>query len=105
MKQMWTRTIGCLFFSLAAFGQTFGELTGTVTDPSGASVSGATVTVRNTATNQLRTVESNEAGNWTVPFLVPGVYDLEANMQGFKTATRKGLILQVGDTSRVDFRL
>jgi hypothetical protein len=85
--------------------QTFGEITGTVSDASGSVVQGASVTVKNKATNQTRAVQSNDAGNWTVPFLPPGVYDIDANMQGFKTATRRDLTLQVGDTARVDFRL
>ncbi|MEZ5356347.1 MAG: carboxypeptidase-like regulatory domain-containing protein [Bryobacteraceae bacterium] len=89
--------------SLSLFAQTFGEITGTVTDSSQAAIQGATVTIKNTATNQTRQVESNDAGNWTVPFLVPGVYDIDANVQGFKSATRRGLVLQVGDTARVNF--
>lgn len=95
----------CLGYAVDASGQTFGEITGTVADPSGAAVTNATVTVKNTATGQVRTIQTNDVGNWTVPFLVPGIYDIEANMQGFKSATRKGLILQVGDTARVDFKL
>src|SRR5713226_8272217 len=85
--------------------QTFGEITGTVTDPSGAVVTGAGITVTNVATHQIRTVQSNQAGNYTVPFLVPGVYDIHAEMAGFKRAERKGLTLQVSDVARVDFAL
>ena len=101
------RLAWALSISLAAsvHAQTFGEITGTIFDQSGAAVSGASVAVRNTATNQTRTVVTNEAGNWTVPFLVPGVYDISATMTGFKAAAQKGLVLQVGDTARVDMRL
>ena len=83
--------------------QTFAEVTGAVTDPSGAVVAGATITITNTATNQVREVESNESGNYTVPFLVPGLYDLTAEQEGFKLASRTGVELQVGDFARVDF--
>ena len=41
----------------------------------------------------------------TVPFLVPGDYNIQAELEGFKTATRVGLILQVGDVSRVGFEM
>jgi hypothetical protein len=87
------------------FAQTFGEITGTVTDPSGAAVSAAVIHVKNTATNQVRNVSTNEAGNWTAPFLIPGVYDVEAVMSGFKMAARRGITLQVGDALRIDLQL
>ena len=78
--------------------QTFGEVTGAV-------VAGATITITNTATNQVRQVQSNESGNYTVPFLVPGLYDLTAEQEGFKLASRTGVELQVGDFARVDFNM
>jgi hypothetical protein len=89
----------------AAYSQTFGEITGTVTDPTGARVQGAVISVRNTATNQVREITTNEAGNWTVPFLVPGTYDIAVNAPGFKRAAQAGLVLQVGDTARANFAL
>jgi hypothetical protein len=86
-------------------GQTFGEITGTVTDPTGAVVVRATVTVTNTGTNQAREVSTNEAGNYTVPFLVPGIYSVTARGSGFKLSTRSRVELQVGDVARVDFAM
>jgi hypothetical protein len=85
--------------------QTFGEITGTVTDSSGAVVSGATVTVTNVATSVDRRVTTNDVGNYTVPFLNPGVYNITAQLSGFKAATRSGLTLQVGDVARVNFTM
>lgn len=85
--------------------QTFGEITGSVSDQSGAAIVNAKVNVRNVATNQVRSVTSNASGVWTVPFLTPGTYDVDASVQGFKSATQKGLLLQVGDVARVDFHL
>ena len=85
--------------------QTFGEITGTVTDSSGAIVAGASVTVTNTATRVERRVETNDVGNYSVPFLNPGSYDITAQVAGFKVATRFGLILQVGDVARVNFTM
>jgi hypothetical protein len=94
-----------LVAALPVFGQTYGEITGTVTDPSGAIIGAAAVTVTNVATNQVRTVQTNEAGNYTVPFLVPGTYTVKSESTGFKTATRTNLVLQVGDVARIDFQM
>ncbi len=91
--------------ALPTFGQTFGEITGTVTDASGAAIPGAEVTVINEATSTSRTVRTNEAGNYTVPFLVPGTYTIQATSGGFKAATTPGLIVQVGDVQRANFQL
>jgi hypothetical protein len=66
---MWR--LWCVLWVMPLAAQTYGEMTGTVTDASGAIISGATVSVTNQATNQVRQVASNEAGNYTVPFLVP----------------------------------
>jgi hypothetical protein len=85
--------------------QTFGEITGSITDSSAAVVPAATVTIINTQTNQTRTVQTNESGNYTVPFLVPGSYELRVQQQGFKGAVHRGIQLQVGDVARVDFTL
>lgn len=92
-------------FALPVFSQTFGEITGQVTDPTGAVIQGATVTVTNTATNVSRTVRTSEAGRYSVPFLVPGTYDIRVEQAGFRAATRPGLLLQVGDVARADFTL
>ncbi len=86
-------------------GQTFAEITGTITDSTGAVVPGATVSVINSQTNQERRVESNESGNYTVPFLVPGGYSTKVQHGGFKGSVRSGIRLQVGDVARVDFVL
>src|SRR5687767_11923940 len=86
-------------------GQTLGTVTGEVTDSTGAAVAGATVTVRNTATNGIRVVTTNDNGLYTVPALVPGLYDVKAEKPGFKVAARAGIELQVQQTARVDFGL
>ena len=92
----------CLALSPAA-AQTFGEISGTVTDPSGAVIAGAQVTITNTSTNVSRQVETNETGSFSVPFLNPGVYNLTAELDGFKTATVSGRIVEVGDVQNVTF--
>ncbi|MBI1353470.1 MAG: TonB-dependent receptor plug domain-containing protein [Acidobacteria bacterium] len=101
------RALGlCLALAMGALplsSQTFGEITGSVTDSSGAVIAGAKVTVTNAGTNVTREVETNEAGNYSVPFLNPGVYNLKAEIEGFKTAAVNDRLVQVGDVQRVDF--
>ena len=85
--------------------QNYAQITGTVADPSAAMVVSATITATNTATAQTREVQTNATGNYTIPFLVPGIYDLTVGHEGFKTASREGVELQLGDVARVDFQL
>ncbi len=85
--------------------QTLGTITGDVKDASGASVAGASVTVRHTTTNGLRSTVTNDDGVYTVPALVPGMYDVKAEKPGFKVASRTSIELQVQQTARVDFDL
>src|SRR2546426_10989718 len=65
------------------------SLTGIVSDQSGATVPGATVTATNQATNVTYTGVSNEAGNYTLTTLPVGTYVVKAEVSGFKTATTK----------------
>ena len=61
-----------------------GGLTGTVTDPNGAVVPGATVTVTNLGTNAKRTITTNEEGRWTFAVLPLGNYQVTAEAAGFQ---------------------
>lgn len=98
----------CTLFVLSmatCFGQTFGEITGHVTDSTGASVAGATVTVTNIATNGVRTTNSTEAGNYSLPSVPPGVYSVKIEHPGFKAAITNNVEVQVQQTVRLDFQL
>ena len=85
--------------------QNFGEITGTVTDASGAVITSAAVTVTSAATNQVRRTTTNDAGNYSVPYLMPGLYEIRVERPGFKLAARTGVDLQVGAVARMDFKL
>jgi hypothetical protein len=61
-----------LLASLPLAAQNFGEITGTVADPSGAVIAGATIAITNEATGVARAAETNESGSYNVPFLNPG---------------------------------
>ncbi len=93
------------FLVLRLGAQNFAEITGTVADSSGAVVARATVTVTSATTNSSRNATTNDTGNYSLPFLSPGVYDIRVESTGFKVATRKGLTLQIGATARLDFNL
>ena len=82
-----------------------GEFTGIVTDPSGAVISGAAITVVQPATNLQRSTVSNADGIYSIPALPPGIYNLKAELQGFQTQVRNGLELQVGQVARIDFAM
>jgi len=72
------------------------QISGLVRDESGAVLPGVTVTVTQTDTGFTRTVVTNEDGAYSMPNLVTGPYRLEAQLQGFRTFTRTGIVLQVG---------
>jgi outer membrane receptor protein involved in Fe transport len=88
-----------------SFGQTLGEITGVVTDPTGAVVAGAAVTVTNPQTGLTRAATTNTAGNYVFPALQPGTYNVRVEMQGFRTEVRSDVQLQVQQTARLDFQL
>ncbi len=81
------------------------SITGLVTDPTGAPVANALVTVTNLANNISVTTESNDTGNYVTPFLAPGQYELTTAAPGFKKFVRQNVILQSHDKARVDVKL
>lgn len=84
---------------------TFAKLTGTVTDPTGASVPNATVEVKNTKTGYVYTVSSNADGVYTAPNLLEGTYQIKAKASGFGDLTINDITLNARDNRRVDVRL
>jgi hypothetical protein len=90
--------------SLFAAGPT-GTIVGTIADPSGAVVPNAQVTVRNQETNATREVETNEDGDYNVPLLPPGLYQINAQKSGFRRSVYKDVKLDVDQTVRADFML
>jgi len=84
---------------------TFASITGLVTDPNGAVIVGATVTVTNLASNYRYTATSNGAGYYTVGQLLEGQYSIEAEAPGFKKFLQKGLSIANQELRRIDVRL
>ncbi len=83
---------------------TTGTIVGTVSDAGGV-VPGATVSVREVNKGTTTTYVTDETGNYTASFLVPGTYAVEVNVQGFKKSVREGINLQVNQRARVDVTL
>jgi hypothetical protein len=82
-----------------------GQITGSVTDPSGAAVAGANVKLINPATNLQRETASNVEGLFNLPALPPGVYNLQVEAKGFPIQRREGIELQVGQVAQISFSL
>ncbi len=80
----------------------FGSIVGTITDNSGATVSGATVKLTNLGTNETRTAQTSSAGTYAFPNLNAGLYKVEVQMAGFKQFIRDRVEVQVDLASRVD---
>ena len=82
-----------------------GQFTGTITDPSGASIANAKVTAVNLATNLSVGVTSNATGLYSLKELPPGSYKITAEAPGFRTSSNAGVALNAGTIARVDFRM
>jgi hypothetical protein len=95
------------FLACGAWGQITGSglIAGTLTDPNGAVVPGATVAIKNLGTGTELPLSSNEVGIYTAPFLQPGRYEITASKTGFAKVVRTGITLQVGQTLTLDLTM
>jgi len=82
-----------------------GGIEGTVSDPQGAVVPNATVTIRNTSTNATRTVSAGDDGHYKAASLPPGTYEVKVTAQGFKSHVAPGVTVEVGRTTPLDVKL
>jgi len=95
-----------LLFVCTAYAQDArGSLLGIVTDSSDAVVVAADIRATNQATGVSAISKTNESGAYTLPYLIPGVYTIEADFQGFKKFIRRGIEVRVGDQVRINIRL
>src|SRR6267378_2827769 len=109
-RNIWTRLL-LAYVVLALCVGTFaqggaGQLTGLVTDATGAVVSGVEVKLTNTATGEVRTTVTTPAGIYAFPALpIVGTYTLEVGSKGFKSTKVQNIIVSVGTTTSRDVRL
>jgi hypothetical protein len=99
----------CVVFSLSSLclhaQSTYGSVSGTVTDPSGAALAGATVTLTNVGTQEKRTQTSGDNGLYTFVNLFPGNYRIDVEKQGFKHFARPGVVVEVQQDTHIDAAL
>ena len=106
-RKLFHLSILCLFLGLFA-SQAFAQeatLLGTVTDPSGAAVPNVNLTITDVDTGVARQVVTNSDGQYIAPNLHIGHYAIRVDATGFKRIEQSNVVLQVGDRSRIDFKL
>jgi len=98
--RVWPVVFLCLLLTLPAFSQKFtGTIRGAVTDQSGAVVPGAEVTIKNDATGEVRTVTTNDQGEYVAPELAAGMYTVTIKKANFKESVSKDVELHVASTA------
>jgi Carboxypeptidase regulatory-like domain len=109
MSSTISKALAAIFFSLlllagSAFADLTGDISGTVTDATGAGVEGARVTIKNLNTGSKRQVESGPSGEYSAPQLEIGSYQVTIEKDGFK-AFEQGFVVRSGEKTRVDAQL
>jgi len=106
MKRVVTGLLLALLASAPAWAQQgTTELRGKVVDAQGGVLPGVSVTVKNQSTGMYRDTVSGEDGSFIASGIVPGVYEVTAELQGFKKFNRRDLQLEVGKTSSIEVKL
>jgi hypothetical protein len=93
-----------LAFAVTALGQT-AQVTGRISDATGAVVPGAQVSLTNQANGFKRDTVTNDEGYYTIPLVQPGNYELSVRKDGFRPVIQSGITLQVEQVARLDFKL
>jgi len=83
----------------------YGSMVGVITDPTGAAIPNAAITVTNPGTGLSTTSTTDEAGRFSVPNLAPGNYDLKVVAPGFRSYSRTGIIVSANTVARADTQL
>ena len=97
--------IAAAFCGQLTYGQATGSFLGTVTDKSGAAISGATVTVTSQGTGATRDTKTDDAGHYIVNLLPVSIYTIRVEFKGFQTTETKDVKLQVDEQRELDFTL
>ena len=96
----------CCLSAMSLFGQTDrGTITGTVADPANAVIQGAKITVKNVDTAASYETVTTSTGNYTLPSLPAGTYDLTIEAPGFNRYVQNGITVQVAQSARIDVRM
>jgi hypothetical protein len=98
-------SVAALFCASLSAQTASGTILGAIKDSQDAAIPGARVTVTNVASNTSRSFTTDQSGQYTVPYLLPGPYSVSVEAQGFRKANRTGLTLRVDDRLTIDFQL
>ncbi len=91
-----------VFIAHSSAQSVYGSIFGTVSDTTGAAIPGATITVTDVAKGTVVSVTSNASGDYSVPHLIPDVYNMKVTMNGFKAFETKGITVQADTAPRID---
>ena len=106
MYHMRILVFASLFLCAPVFAQSDrGTITGTISDPAGAVVTGAPIEAKNAETGATYQAASSATGNYTLPQLPAGPYQLTVTVTGFKKFVRQNIVVSVASTFRVDVSL
>ncbi len=106
LRHAWCGALAvCLFAAIAGAQDFRGAVTGRITDQSGGTLPGVTVTVTNKETNVVTNTVTNETGGYSLLYMTPGTYAVAAELQGFKKAVRENVEVRLGDRLELDFKL
>src|SRR5215813_5856581 len=97
--------LACLFVGAQIYAQNAATITGQVFDSQGAVIANSTITATNVATGVGRTVKTTGSGDYTIPNLQPGRYNVKAEAPKFAPSEFKGIVLNVGDQKDVNFNM
>src|ERR1035438_7571738 len=106
-KALWGLVLSmlCMFSAVVSWSQATQQFTGHVLDSTGAVIPAAQVVVHNQATGVDTKTVATSAGAYTVTYLIPGTYDITVSKENFKTEKRSDVLLNVDQTSTIDFQL
>src|ERR1700719_4051871 len=99
------KTIFCLVLACTAVLAQTSQINGSIKDPSGSAIPGAAIKATQTATGQVRNTTSAADGNYTLPNLPIGPYQIEVTKEGFSKYNQTGIVLQVDSNLTVDVGL
>jgi hypothetical protein len=118
MTKLWSHNVVALMQSLAllvvhlalrvpmmAQGETTSAIVGSVTDPTGAAIRGATVTITSSENGMKRSVKTDDAGHFNFPQLKPGTYSVKAELERFEAQQNNNVAAGLGQRQTVDFKL
>src|SRR5580700_6270167 len=91
--------------ALMAQGETTAAIVGSITDPAGGAIPGATVTVTNLDNGLKRSVKTDDSGRFSFPQLMPGLYSVKAEADRFETQQNNSVAAGLGQKQTVDFKL